>query len=112
MEPFGARFEIEVIETPQPLSGDRSNGDKYTSGGKTKYAHFILNQRTLPLGVSYSSCGTRDDGWCELSTFLDELSTKVAEAEYDYSCNGDWAVVPYGQLTNGVPEASSNAMLA
>ena len=109
MEPFGARLDMEVIKTPQPLSGDRSNGCQYLNGGETMYIHFILNQRTLPLGVSFPECGNRDDGWCELQTFLDVQSTKLAEAEYDYSCNGNWPVVPYGQLTNGVPPGSGSS---
>ncbi|KAK5174183.1 uncharacterized protein LTR77_001263 [Saxophila tyrrhenica] len=66
MEPFGARLDIEIIETPSPLSGDRSNRATYMDGESTKYVHFILNQRKIPLGASYSSCGDRDDGWCEL----------------------------------------------
>ena len=111
MEPFGARLDIEIISTPQPLSGDRKAGDTYSKGGQTKYVHFILNQRTIPLGESYSQCGQRDDGWCELTTFLEILSTKLSEAEYEYSCFGSWDVVPYGKLTNGVPEGSGSTML-
>ena len=88
MEPFGARLDMEVIRTKAPLSGDRSSGDSYESGGPTKYIHFILNQRTLPLGVSFPECGDRDDGWCELGTFLKVQSTKLKEAEYVYSCFG------------------------
>lgn len=62
-----------------PLSGDRKSGDAYESGGPQKYIHFILNQRTLPLGVSFPECGDRDDGWCELETFLKVQSTKLRE---------------------------------
>ena len=50
--PFGARLDIEIIKTPKPLSADR---DGYLDGEETKYIHFILNQRTLPLGKSFSS---------------------------------------------------------
>ncbi|KAK4502545.1 hypothetical protein PRZ48_005970 [Zasmidium cellare] len=103
MEPFGARLDMEIIETPQPLSGDRSSGDKYTTGGSTRYIHFILNQRTIPLGDSFPQCGNRDDGWCELTTFFEVQSTKLQEAQYDYSCNGKYPTVPYGGITNGVP---------
>ncbi|KAK3711074.1 hypothetical protein LTR37_009861 [Vermiconidia calcicola] len=103
MEPFAARLDMEVINTPSPLDGRRSEGEKYLDGDETTYVHFILNQRTLPLGVSYPECGNRDDGWCTLETFLDVLRTKLEEAQYDYSCNGDWPVVPYGDLTDGVP---------
>lgn len=112
MEPFGARLDIEIIDTPAPLSGKRSDGDKYLDGDATKYVHFILNQRTIPLGASYSDCGNRDDGWCEMSTFLDQLSTKVAEAEYEYSCFGNWPVVPYGRLSDGVPPLNNSTMTA
>lgn len=72
-------------------------------GEPTTYIHFILNQRTIPLYKSFPECGVRDDGWCELSTFLELQSTKVEEAMYDYSCNGDIPAYPYGKITNGVP---------
>jgi hypothetical protein len=107
MTPFGARLDVEIIETPHPLSGDRSAGAKYTEGGKTRYVHFILNQRTIPLGVSFSKCGNRDDGWCELSTFMEIQSTKLEEAQYEYSCFGNYTAVPFGTLTNGVPLAAN-----
>lgn len=103
MEPFGARLDIEVIKSPHPLNGTRCYGDNYTDGGETTYIHFILNQRTLPLGISFPKCGKRDDGWCELTTFLEILSTKLDESMYDYSCNGKYPAVPYGTLTNGAP---------
>ncbi|EME45679.1 hypothetical protein DOTSEDRAFT_171250 [Dothistroma septosporum NZE10] len=105
MEPFGARLDMEIIETPQPLDGNRKNGNKYDAGGRTRYIHFILNQRTIPLGASFAKCGNRDDGWCELTTFMDIQATKLQEAEYNYSCNGNYAAVPYGTLNNGVPLA-------
>jgi hypothetical protein len=108
MEPFAARLDIEIIKTDKPLSGDRKGGDSYGSGGETKYVHFLLNQRTIPLGTSYDACGKRDDGWCELSTFLDVIKLQYQDAEYDYSCFGDYDVVPYGQLTNGVPQGSGS----
>ena len=107
MEPFATRLDIEIIKTPSPLNGDRSDGDKYEDGGPTKYVHMSLCQRTIPLGISYKPCGDRDDGWCELKTFLDVLSTKLEEAEYEYSCFGDYDAVPYGSLHNGVPQAKS-----
>ena len=99
MEPFAARLDIEIIKAPHPVNGKRSEGDKYTNGGETKYIHFILNQRTL----SHPECPERDDGWCELTTFLGVLQSKLAEAEYEYSCFGKWPVVDYGKLKNGVP---------
>jgi hypothetical protein len=108
MEPFAARLDIEIIQTDKPLSGDRNGGDSYESGGQTKYVHMLLNQRTIPLGMSYDECGQRDDGWCELETFLELLKKQYPEAEYEYSCFGDYDVVPYGQLTDGVPQGSGS----
>ena len=60
MVPFGCRLDIEIIEAPHPVCADRSKD--YESGGPTKYIHFILNQRTIPLGESYPECGKRADG--------------------------------------------------
>ena len=105
MEPFGARLDMEIIETPKPLSGNRKNGTTYENGGTTRYIHFILNQRTIPLGKSFSQCGQRDDGWCELTTFMEVQSKMLETAEYEFSCFGKYPVVPYGGITNGVPVA-------
>ena len=104
MEPFGARLDIEVIQAPQPVSASRTlGGSPYTSGGPTSYVHFILNQRTLPLGVSFPQCGNRTDGWCELNTFLQVQSTKLNESNFDYACFGSYPVTGYGNVTNGAP---------
>lgn len=54
IEPFGARLDIEMIKTPQPVCSNRSETNVYLPGDETTYIHFILNQRTIPLGVSYS----------------------------------------------------------
>lgn len=100
LEPFGARLDMEVIKTPHPLSADR----KYLDGDETTYIHFILNQRTLPLGFSFPECGVdRLDGWCELDAFLKTQENSAALANYDYACNGDYAAVPYGSITDGAP---------
>lgn len=103
LTPFGARLDMEIIETPSPLSGDRSKGCEYTEGKQTKYIHFILNQRTLPLGRSFPKCGDRDDGWCELETFLDVQKESLGKAEYEYACFGDYEAVPWGEITDGRP---------
>lgn len=100
LQPFGCRLDIEVIKTPRPLNADRT----YSSGEETTYIHFILNQRTLPLGVSFPECGVdRLDGWCELGIFLDIQKKSTELADYDYSCNGDYDAVPYGTIKNGTP---------
>lgn len=99
MEPFGARLDIELIKTPQPLGADR----KYSDGAATTYIHFILNQRTIPLGKSFEECGDRLDGWCELSTFL-EVQKKAEElANFDFACFGKYDVAPYGEVWDGRP---------
>lgn len=109
MEPFGARLDMEVINTPQPLNGSRAGGASYLDGAPTTYIHFILNQRTLPLGVSFPACGMRDDGWCELKTFMEVQASSLPEANYDYACFGDYPAYPYGTyLTSQVAKALAN----
>lgn len=101
LTPFGARLDMEIIETPKPLSPHR---DGYLSGEKTKYVHFVLNQRTLPLGKSFPECDPeRRDGWCELDTFLKIQDEMLAKAEFDYACFGDYPAVPFGEVTDGAP---------
>lgn len=111
MEPFGARLDMEIIETPQPLSGSRASGNTYEAGSPTRYIHFILNQRTIPLGKSFPQCGDRDDGWCELTTFFEVQSSKLQEAQYEYSCFGKYPTVAYGGITNGVPVMNSTGSM-
>lgn len=112
IQPEAGRFDIEIIDAPHPVSEKRkTGGNDYLAGGPTKYVHFLINQvsrlimsaedvktaprvliqsfqRTLPLGTSLAACGKRDDGWCELSTFLKTQRDDVARAEYNYACNG------------------------
>ena len=108
--PFGGHFDLEIITAPHPISDDRpfvctaSNSTGcYTSGGTTKYVHLVLNQRTVPLGKNHAACGTRVDGWCELSTFIAWQQLNLPLARFDYACNANYSVVPYGQVTDGVP---------
>jgi len=112
MEPFGARLDIEVITAPHPVSASRTNSSNAytntTTGPETKYIHFILNQRTIPLGASYTACGNRTDGWCELGAFLTTASGLLETAQYSYSCNGAYPAVPYGGITNGAPLTPSS----
>ena len=110
LQPFGARIDIEIIQAPQPVAADRTNAkDAYTTGPPTSYIHFIVNQRTLPLGASFPACGQRSDGWCELDTFLDIQSQSLKNASYEYSCNGKYPAVPYGTITDGVPQATGSS---
>ncbi|OAA48687.1 3-phytase A precursor [Metarhizium rileyi] len=99
--PFGARLDMEIIQTPKPLSPNR---DGYLRGGQTKYIHFVLNQRTLPLGRSFPECdANRRDGWCELDTFLKVQDGMAAKAQFDHACFGDYPAVKYGEATDGAP---------
>ncbi|KIE03226.1 3-phytase A precursor, partial [Metarhizium majus ARSEF 297] len=99
--PFGARLDMEIIQTPKPLSPNR---DGYLRGGKTKYIHFVLNQRTLPLGKSFPECdASRRDGWCELDAFIKVQDGMAARANFDHACFGDYPAVKYGEATDGVP---------
>ena len=107
MEPFGARLDIEIISAPQPVAANRTtSANTYINGPATKYVHFLLNQRTVPLGASFAACGKRTDGWCELTTFMGIQNGSLATAQYDYSCNGNYPSVPYGSLSNGVPQST------
>ncbi|KAI9848338.1 MAG: hypothetical protein M1838_000554 [Thelocarpon superellum] len=101
LEPFGARLNIEIIKTPQPVPANRSTN--YVAGPPTTYVHFILNQRTLPLNVSFPTCGNRVDGWCELNTFISTQANALSLANYNFACNGKYPAVPYGNVTNGAP---------
>lgn len=101
MTPFGARLDIEIIRTPKPLAADRSG---YHGGGETKYIHFVLNQRTIPLGWSFPECDPdRKDGWCKLETFLQVQEGMADLAKYDYACYGDYPSTPYGVILDGAP---------
>ncbi|MCJ1471081.1 hypothetical protein MMC07_009729 [Pseudocyphellaria aurata] len=103
--PNAGRFDFEIISTPHPVSASRSNSTSvYLTGGPTKYIHLLINQRTLSLGESLPACGKRDDGWCELQTFLKTQRDDVASAQFDYACNGKYPAVPYGTLNDGVPQ--------
>jgi hypothetical protein len=106
LEPFGARLDIEIIQAPQPVSPIRNGSAAfdYVPGCATSYVHFVLNQRTVPLGKSYPQCGNRTDGWCELGTFLQVMSTKYNESEYTFACFGSYPNTTYGGVTNGVPQ--------
>jgi hypothetical protein len=101
--PFGARLDIEVIRTPRPLAADRRSGYA-AEGGETKYVHFVLNQRTLPLGWSLPECdASRVDGWCEFGAFLAAQDRMAGLAKFDHACYGDWEDGPYGSVTDGSP---------
>ncbi|KAL2786663.1 histidine phosphatase superfamily [Aspergillus keveii] len=106
--PFAARLNIEIIDAPHEVTGERSykledNDDYIPATGRTRYVHFLLNQRTVPLHASFKECEQRDDGWCELETFLQIQKRSLGKAQFQYSCNGDWDMGPYGSVTNGVP---------
>ncbi|KAJ2891454.1 histidine acid phosphatase [Zalerion maritima] len=100
--PFGARLDIEIIKAPHPVKKDRTGYVR--DGGETKYVHFVLNQRTLPLGRSLPECDSeRLDGWCELDKFLEAQEKMEALAKFDQACFGDYAAVEYGKVTDGAP---------
>ncbi|KAK5990688.1 3-phytase A [Cladobotryum mycophilum] len=101
LTPFGARLDIEIIKTPKPLSPNRTG---YLRGDETKYVHFVLNQRTVPLGKSFPECDvSRKDGWCEFETFLKVQDEMAGLARYDFACFGDYPDVEYGTVTDGAP---------
>lgn len=104
LEPFGARLDIEVIETARPLAAERPA--RYESGGRTTYLHMLLNQRTIPLGRSLKQCGERDDGWCEVGDFLRATDDAFERSMYERACFGDYESVEYGMIRDGNPVVS------
>ncbi|KAH8890844.1 phosphoglycerate mutase-like protein [Thozetella sp. PMI_491] len=104
LTPFGARLDIEVVRAPKPVAADRAGSGYLPTGRETKYIHFVLNQRTVPLGYSFPECdASRLDGWCELDTFL-KIQDKMPQlAQYEHSCFGEYPELEYGQITDGVP---------
>lgn len=113
MEPFGAPLIFEAIETPLPVWGNRSTNTNSTgnattsnyydsNGGLTTYINVTLNERTIPLNASYTQCVPRDDGWCEMTAFMDILSGLLETADYEFACFGNYSAEPFGNITNGV----------
>ncbi|KAH7394471.1 3-phytase A precursor [Pyrenochaeta sp. MPI-SDFR-AT-0127] len=103
LQPFAGRLDIEVIKAPAPVNPNRSDKKVYLEGEPTSYVHFILNQRTIPLGRSHKECGDRDDGWCEMKTFLKVQQKQIELADYDYACFGEYENPKYGDVTDGRP---------
>ncbi|PGH16974.1 hypothetical protein AJ79_01358 [Helicocarpus griseus UAMH5409] len=116
MVPFAARLAIEIITTPGPVKDRRSvSGDSasayegITERKEMKYVHLVLNQRTVPLGKSFRECGERDDGWCELETFMKIQKEGIGRADYEHSCFGEFEAPGYGEVTDGVMGRSAMA---
>jgi hypothetical protein len=101
--PFAGRLDIEVIQAPAPVNPDRSAEKTYLDGGPTSYVHFVLNQRTVPLGRSHEACGDRDDGWCEMSAFIEVMEKQIELADYEFACFGEYEAPKYGQVMDGRP---------
>jgi hypothetical protein len=103
LEPFAGRLDIEIIRAPAPVNPNRSDKTVYLDGEATSYVHFILNQRTIPLGKSHEACGDRDDGWCEMSTFIEVMQKEIEKADYEYACFGEYEAPGYGEVRDGRP---------
>lgn len=101
--PFGARFVTEVITCDTPINAQHLPVTSSSSTGNTTYIHIISNQRTIPLGNSFSVCGNRVDGWCELNNFLAAEANRTTLADYNYACFGNYTVAANANITNGAP---------
>ncbi|KAL3457134.1 phosphoglycerate mutase-like protein [Aspergillus heterothallicus] len=109
--PFAARLNIEIIKAPHQVKAKRpasttgsQASNAYVPGTKeTTYIHFIQNQRTIPLHRSFKECPERDDGWCELSTFLKIQKQSLAKSRFQYACFGEYNSTAYGDVTDGAP---------
>ncbi|CRG82938.1 3-phytase A [Talaromyces islandicus] len=109
--PFAGYFLFEIIKSPHPVlekrPQDSSQTSYDTSGRETTYVHMLINQRTVPLGKSIPDCGKRDDGWCELHTFIKYQQQNIARANYNASCFGNYSTLGYGNITDGaIPNSS------
>lgn len=110
--PFGARVVLEQITAPRPVKARRPTklnagmAEFYVDGTETKYIHLTISQRTVPLGYSYPECGIRDDGWCELDTFMKILGGLLEQAKYEFSCFGNYEPADWGEITDGVPHSA------
>lgn len=108
--PFGGRTNIEIIRAPHKVSTKRSRNETqsvYVKDTKdTYYVHFLQNQRTLPLHASFPECEYRDDGWCELDTFMKVQRKSLQRSQFEYACSGNWSTPAYGDVTDGVPPRS------
>lgn len=100
LEPFAARLVLEKIQCSVPIPENRTGT---AEGNSTTYMHLLLNQRTVPLGLSYQACGNRSDGWCEYDAFMSTLQTLNEAANFTYACYGEYGPAPYGNITNGAP---------
>jgi hypothetical protein len=68
----------------------------------------VLNQRTLPLGLSFPECDpTRKDGWCELDIFLDVQEGMQEMAQFEHACYGGYDTPDFGDITDGAPPSAS-----
>ena len=94
-------MHVNNLDIPLPVSGDPQASAYESEGGETTYVHLLMNQRTIPLGRSITECGERDDGWCELQTFVKVQKENIAKAKYDESCFGDYSIPAYGDITTG-----------
>ncbi|OOF91715.1 hypothetical protein ASPCADRAFT_177108 [Aspergillus carbonarius ITEM 5010] len=105
--PFAARLNIEIIDAPHKIIPNRTHTiqDPYLKDTlETRYIHFLVNQRTVPLHKSFpEDCPYRSDGWCELDSFLAVQRQSLDKAKYDYSCVGDWKLGDFGEVQDGVP---------
>lgn len=103
--PFGARFVTEVITCSSPINDEHLPVTSSSGAGNTTYIHIISNQRTIPLGNSFSICGNRVDGWCELNNFLAAEANRTTLAEYNYACFGNYTVAANANITDGRPNS-------
>ncbi|GAM43864.1 hypothetical protein TCE0_060r19023 [Talaromyces pinophilus] len=103
--PFSATFVFEIIKAPGPVRENRSKhcGESVyeNTSEETTYIHLVINQRTVPLGQSISACRQRDDGWCEISAFIQAQKENIVKANYEESCFGNWSIPAYGEIRDG-----------
>ncbi|KAJ5930478.1 Histidine phosphatase superfamily clade-2 [Penicillium verhagenii] len=108
MTPFGARFMSEIWTCPSNTSFEDlgpvllTNPTVQSGNNATRYIRFVLNNAPLPLN-GLVGCENATHGFCPVDNFLRGVPTLKKNAEYQYSCFGNYTTGH--QVADGVPDS-------
>jgi hypothetical protein len=102
LTPFGANLITEVIgckdQNPEPVQKQRT---QYTPGqygydpnnAPYKFVRMRLNNGILPLdSIRGGLCAGREDGLCDLGSFIQSQADIETLANYQYACFGNYSI--------------------
>ncbi|OCK78732.1 phosphoglycerate mutase-like protein [Lepidopterella palustris CBS 459.81] len=102
LTPFSARLVTEVIgcadENPSPNPQMQTQYYPTQCGydpanASNKFVRMRLNSGIVPLStIRGGACGTRSDGLCPLSSFLESQTDWYTLSNYDYACFGNYTL--------------------